>query len=465
MKQTALMILLTLAGTAGTLVIDPFWGVAVYFLFAVLRPQYLWEWSLPADVAWSRYVAVSTLLAIAGYKLGLISSPALREADEEGRPVLSRAHGWVLAFGVWVTLSYLFGPHQHEQMADKIFTDYAKLIAMFLASAWLVRTAGQLWVLFVMMTLTLVYISYEMNYLYLVNGYLAIYRRGFGGLDNNGAALMLAMGVPLCIALWDALRRWYRWMVLAMVPVIIHAVMMSYSRGAMLSLIVTCPLWLLRCRRRVQLGMTFVAVGFMIPVMAGKEIQARFFSIQQTEVDDSANSRRQSWAAAIRIASDYPLFGAGLRGANVLSYKYGADMVGRTIHSQYFQIAADNGWLGLGVYLSVLAMVWLSIRRAVRMLAGREDAEARRAYAVACGVEGAMAVFCFGGLFLSLESFELPWLLLFLGAQLPMVKGVYSPTVEQPIGVDEEAPAAAVGGPVQVGVSDQSAGGEGDRWE
>jgi probable O-glycosylation ligase (exosortase A-associated) len=422
MKQTVLMILLTLAGTAGPFFRHPFWGVMIYDLFTVLRPQFMWEWSLPRDVNWSRYVAVSTLVALA------CSNPRAHspsgEPDEDGGRVLSGAHQWVLAFGGCIVLSYLFGPYRNEKWTDQLFIDYIKIFTMFVASAWIVRTAGQVWTLFVVTTLALIYISYEMNYLYLVNGYLAIYRRGFCGLDNNGAALMLAMGVPLCVFLWDALRSWYRWLVLAMVPVIIHAVLMSYSRGAMLSLVVTCPIWLLRSRRKVQLSLIYVAVAFMIPVLAGKEIQARFFSIQDNEIDDSANSRRKSWAAAIQIANGHPIFGAGLRGASMLSYQNGADFEGRTIHSQYFQIAADNGWLGLSVYLMVQLSVWLSIRRAMRMLKGREDEEARRAYAVAGGVEGAMVVFWFGAVFLSLEAFELPYLLLFLGAQLPLVRGV-----------------------------------------
>ena len=62
MKQTIVMIVLTLIGTFGAFV-TPFWGVAVYYFFAVLRPQYIWEWALPSEVRWSMFVAVGTLVA------------------------------------------------------------------------------------------------------------------------------------------------------------------------------------------------------------------------------------------------------------------------------------------------------------------------------------------------------------------------------------------------------------------
>ena len=51
------------------------------------------------------------------------------------------------------------------------------------------------------------------------------------------------------------------------------------------------------------------------------------------------------------------MFGVGIRNSNLFSYQYGADMEGRTIHSQYLQIAADNGFVGLGLYLAVLALL------------------------------------------------------------------------------------------------------------
>ena len=99
-------------------------------------------------------------------------------------------------------------------------------------------------------------------------------------------------------------------------------------------------------------------------------------------------------------------------------------MEGRTIHSQYLQIAADNGFVGLGLYLAMIASVWADTRFCRRAVKGRDDLQSRRIYLVATGVETSMAVFCFGGAFLSLENFELPFLMLLLGSQLAaLVKG------------------------------------------
>src|SRR5262249_25590829 len=141
--------------------------------------------------------------------------------------------------------------------------------------ALLIRTVRQVWILMLLAAAALGYIAYEVNYQYFVNHYLGIYRNGYGGLDNNGAGLMLAMGVPLCYFTWEGMHSRWRWLFLALIPVLLHAVLMTYSRGAMVSLIALVPLFFLRGKRRTWLMAFAVGMAFLVPMLAGKEIRER----------------------------------------------------------------------------------------------------------------------------------------------------------------------------------------------
>lgn len=411
---------MTLIGTVGAVAVSPFWGVAVYYLFAVLRPQFIWEWTLPRGVSWSFYVAIATILATMGFRLSPPNARTTPEGEGERRSPLSGAHRLVLIFGVWIALTFVTA--YNRTVSYPFFIEYLKIFVMFTVSSYAIRSVKQLWVLFLIAGVTLGYIAYEVNYLYVSSGgnFIYIYDLGYGGLDNNGAGLMLAMGVPLCYFAWEGITRWWRWVFLALVPFLLHAVLMSYSRGAMVSLIAAIPFYLLRSRRRVQLTLVLLGAAMLVPAMAGEQIRKRFFSIEQHEADESAAGRKRSWEAAWKMAVDHPFFGVGLRNADLLSESYGAGKL-RTIHSQYFQTAADSGLVGLGLYLTALGSVWLNARRARRAAAGRTDLESIRVQAIASGIETAMIVFCVGGAFLSLENFELPYLMLLIGAQLPVV--------------------------------------------
>jgi probable O-glycosylation ligase (exosortase A-associated) len=438
MKQWAFMILMTGLGTVGVYVISPFCGVWVYYLFGIFRPQYMWEWVLPWGVAWSFYVAMATLGGAVFVLLGWL--PADFRNPDEIRHVhrFTSRHIIFLIFALWIILTAITA--KVYDAAEFWLIEYLKIFLMYFVSAFLVRSVKHIWLLFVMVGLVLGYIAYEVNYLYFAHKYLGIYKRGYGGLDNNGAGLMLAMGVPVCWFCFEAVNRWWRYFFLLLIPTLVHAVLMTYSRGAMLSLLVMLPVMLIRSRYRLRLSLAmafFFAV--LLPTMAGPEIKARFFTIQQHEIDETANLRWASWTAAVRIANDYPIFGVGVRNANLYSEAYGADMYGRTIHSQYLQLAADNGWVGMALYLMLLVSAWLALRR-VRILARyKKDDETQRARAIAAGVECSLIVFCFGALFLSLEVFELPFLLLLLCAQLELVSGANDPRSYEPDEGEEES--------------------------
>src|SRR5436190_5652638 len=96
MKQFFFLILLTLIGTVGVFAVSPFWGVAVYYLFAVLRPQYLWQWALEPYVTlefpWSFYVAIATILAALFQKMGLVSTLPYETKKNQRGPVLRLVH-------------------------------------------------------------------------------------------------------------------------------------------------------------------------------------------------------------------------------------------------------------------------------------------------------------------------------------------------------------------------------------
>jgi probable O-glycosylation ligase (exosortase A-associated) len=333
-----------------------------------------------------------------------------------GSPRLGRSHVLFLAFTAWISLTYVTAVSR--EVAWPFFLEYVKIFVMFVCAALVLRTVRDLWVIYYVVLACAAYIAYELNYYYFAYEWLMLQQRGYGGLDNNGAALILTMAVPLAFFAWEANRRWWRWAFLLVIPVLLHAVMLSYSRGAMVSLAVVSPLVWWRSRNKLFVSALYVAGALLVAGMAGKEIRERFFSIGRHEVDASANSRWTTWQIAVRMANERPLFGFGIRNSNLFTFRYGADMEGRTIHSQYLQTAADSGWVALALYLGLLASVFgglWQVRRATRPFT---DPDSLKVRSLASGLECALVVFCVGAIFLSLEHFEMPYIVMVLAVQL-----------------------------------------------
>lgn len=421
MKQWLFMFLSTFVGTAGSFAWSPVYGIAVYYMYAVLRPQFIWEWVLLggfqlSDFDWSKYVAASTLLATAAWKFGLFAPSRMAARPWYGDPPYTRSHYLFLGFVAWISLTYVTAIDRER--AWPFFLEYVKIFAMFICATLVLRTVKDLWLIYFVVLGSAVYIGYEINFLYVAYKWMILMSRGYGGLDNNGAALILAMAVPMCFFAWEAVRHWVRWGFLAVIPILLHAVLLSYSRGAMVSLCVVAPVVLLRTRHKLLVGAVFAAILAALPVMAGKEIRERFFSIENQHLDESANARKVTWGIAIRMATERPLFGMGIRNSNLFTYSYGADMPGRSIHSQYLQTAADSGWVAFGLYVGMLGSVFLGLHQVRRALRQWKDPESLRVQSLASGIECALVLFCFGAIFLSLEHFELPYIMMLLAVQL-----------------------------------------------
>jgi probable O-glycosylation ligase (exosortase A-associated) len=419
MKQFAFLIALTTFGMLASVWWTPYAGVALYYLYAVLRPQYMWEWALrdaPFLLPWSFLVASAAIAGYIAWAGGLLSFGHRESSLMRFRAKFTVAHWAMMAFAFWVFLSYVFSNDQSQ--SQNWFGEYLKIFGMYFLASRVVRTPGQVRGLYVLVAVALAYIAWEMNFIYFTTGKVKIARDGFAGLDNNGAALMLALGVPMCYFAWEFTTSRFRWFFLLMIPVILHAVGSSYSRGAMASILAAGPLYFVYTRKKRFLALCTVAGLAALPFMFGKEIQDRFFSIEKREADDSYNVRQTSWRIGIEIANDYPLVGAGIRCSNAEMKARGADMAGRTIHSQYIQIAADSGWVALALYVVMVGCSFYTIWRARMALWHRTDPEAVRAVALLGGIECALVTFLVGAAFLSLEVFEAAYLLFFLGAQV-----------------------------------------------
>lgn len=434
MKQFLLLTMMTVLGAVGAMQ-TPFWGVLLYYSLAVLRPQHLWEWALDDSIRWSLLAALITLISFWLHLSRLIT-----------RSVFNVMIWLILGYALLVMLSTItaFNP----QIAQGWAIEYAKVLVIAVVASIVIEHFWQVRVLALMIMVMLGYIAWEINFLYFFQGgRLNIFHYGYGGLDNNGAGLLLAMGIPFayCFALTPGRGVW-RWWPMAVCAalglVMMHAVMMTYSRGAMLASALGIVWVLIHHRPRWQSLGAAAALLVVLSVLAGPQIRERFLSTVDYQTDDSAQSRFDSWHAAWMIAWENPLLGKGIRNSNQYTINYGADKFGRTIHNQYLQIAADTGIPAAAIYLGMLGYGLWNFRRGRLMCRDAmrdadKEAAARLLHAarICLACQASLLIFIFDGMFLSLEMFETPWLLLVMAGVLPRVMTKY---VEQTLAESPE---------------------------
>ncbi|QDU71684.1 O-antigen ligase family protein [Mucisphaera calidilacus] len=420
MKQFLLLCILVLATTIASMV-SPFWPLLLYYGFAVMRPQALWNWALSGNIRWSLIAAGLLLLSV-----------TIHFSDLFRRIRLTPFLLALLGFSLLLTFSTLTA--YDTQRAQIWGTEYAKVLLVAFLAYLIISRLWEIRALALMLLATVGYLAYTFNVQYFFEGYrLDIFHRGYAGFDNNGAGLMMAMGVPIAYAFVMGAggfnRLWLRVAAAGAGLLMLHATMLSYSRGAMLAAC-TGLLWLaIRHRPRFQALGGSLATIVLVAVMAGPEIREEFLSSQHYDTDPSAQSRFTTWSAAWAIAMDHPLLGVGIRNSPQFMQNYGTLKPERAVHNQYLQIAADTGLPACGLYLTIAAIAVVNLgKTAKRARRHAEDNhlrpetidELKKTGFVCIGLQASIITFLVGSVFLSLEVFEYGWLLLTIGGVAPI---------------------------------------------
>ena len=173
-------------------------------------------------------------------------------------------------------------------------------------------------------------------------------------------------------------RRWLRAIVYTLMLCVIISVIGTYSRGGLVGLAVVMFALMVKSRRKA-VSVFLVAVGlFCLMTFATLQWKERMGSFLHGNLDESAESRLAVWQAGWNLASDYPLTGGGFdvyTDPSVIVRYLPGDRQDTTLHgphSIYFQMLGEQGFIGLSLFLLLLAGCYLRLHR-LRRAAARWD--------------------------------------------------------------------------------------------
>lgn len=236
--------------------------------------------------------------------------------------------------------------------------------------------------------------------------------------DRNHLAVALLVTLPLMNYLrLQARHRMVRLGLVFAVAATLFSVVGSQSRGALVGLVATAAVFWLRSRGKIVSGVA-IAVGIALAIAFMPETWVeRMETMRSYQEDESAMGRITIWLAALAFAHARPLTGGGFQA--IYSQNI-VDMVmpgvtARATHSIWFEVMADHGFIGFGLWLMILAGgLWYSFR-IVRLA---KDAPALQwAHDLARMSQASLVAYMVGGTFLSLSYWDFFWtLLVVLGA-------------------------------------------------
>lgn len=389
--------------------VNPFGALLAYQWFAYFRPQE-WVWT---DISAFRFSMVLGVIFV----LRCLVSGVLPNLTH-------RLSIGMLLFLLTGVVAQINAPR--PDIGWQWIDHFARLALLSMLIVSLVNTPRRLLLAVAVIAVSLGVRTAKIGLASMVQGGIRV-AEGYGGsfVDNNGFALAAVMIMPMLWTLSNVVpeewrfRRQIVWALRLSTLFSAYAAVSTFSRGGLLALIAGSVAFIFTLRRRRLATLaTAVVVGIIaapfVTLPEGYTERMETITTYQEVHEDSALSRLHFWKVAVEMAKDHPLgigmfnFQAAYDRYDFLGGRFGS---GRAVHSSHFQVLAEQGFVGLFVWIALFASALRTCLR-VRGIASRELASTRDGLVLSNMAQGlfvSMVAFLVGGSFINLALNEITW--------------------------------------------------------
>ena len=195
--------------------------------------------------------------------------------------------------------------------------------------------------------------------------------------DPNDLALVLmfpaAFATSLCVS--AKLSVWSRLLGIIALMTIFSAVIATQSRGGLLGIVSVLGVFGYRyIKSKTLLGIIAGLGAIVLYAVAGISDRASG-GAGESGVDESAMGRLYAWEAAFNMALDNPILGMGLDNFYYNYYFYSPhwDGLNHAVHSTWFGVLAETGFVGLIVFIYMITVMVRSALHSLSLLQQQID--------------------------------------------------------------------------------------------
>jgi putative inorganic carbon (HCO3(-)) transporter len=361
-----ILVLAIILGSVPICFIRPYFGAMMWVWVAYFNPH-RFTYGMAYNFPVSTVIAIPTLLGIVFFR-------------KVNRGIFVRETVMLLLFWAWITITYLHATQvalfaDHVEDAQIQLISVSKVLLMTFVLILVVTSKKRLDILFLVTAFSF--------------GALAIKGTLFGFetggnfriwgppesfvYDNNDLGLALNMTIPVMFYLTREVESpRLRKLLWVSFYCSIIAVILSYSRGALLGLVVVLGAISLKSNRKLLAGALLIVFAFLLVAFAPPAWMDRMGNFAHGELDVSAQGRLHAWQFAWELASQYPITGGGFETFTPgLEARFTPQFSYAGPHSIYFQTLGEQGFVGLGIFLFVLGGCFYSLWRIRRQVRGQ----------------------------------------------------------------------------------------------
>lgn len=411
MQMRDVLITMTVLISLPICLFRPWVGVLMWSWLAYMNPHRL-GWGFAHDLPFSQLVA---LVTIVGFVFGGAKKPFLWSRE-------------LLVIGMlWVWFAVTSAGAFYPEDAWAKFADMSKILLMAVLVVPLFQDREKIRILLLVMAGSLGFYGVKGGLFALATGgqYQVLGPPNSFFEANTEMGLVLNMALPMLLYLAkEEPRQWLRRTLYAAFGLTAVAVPFTYSRGALIGFAVVLVILFVKARRRFLIIPLVAGAILALYLFAPAQWLDRMQTLENVREDGSANLRFMSWQVAMGIAQDNPLFGGGF---HVFMYRATYDIYmpeyprafGHDAHSIYFNLIGEHGWIGFGLFVTLVVLVMMRLYHLRRL--ARKHPQIAWAANYAHMLQASIATYLVTGATLSVAYFDLAYQIFIL---VPVIHAV-----------------------------------------
>lgn len=382
-----------------------FWFVILFVVFSFFRIHEALPLLYP--------LKIPLLLSMGALSALLWHSLISKELKIYWHPSLN----WLSIFWVLTIIGIVFASNRNIALTE-FKSIYWKIIVMSLAIVWLVNTTENLaktamTIIYAGALVSTIAVYNSVNGIGLVEGSRVTIGRDFGSMLGDPNDLALVLLFPLAFAISQTTTpgiSHFKRIISALVCVLLlAAIIATQSRGGLLGSIAVIGIFALKLIRSKVLLLSLGSIAAIILYLVAGIADRASGGAAEQGIDESAMGRIYAWEAAIKMAVENPLTGVGLNNffSNYFFYSAHWDGLNHAVHSTWFGVLAETGFIGLMIFVILIISLIRTSRSTLARLSEAGAAVAPELNAVAYAVYAGLIGTIVSGTFLT-QGFNWP---------------------------------------------------------
>jgi probable O-glycosylation ligase (exosortase A-associated) len=354
----------------------PFVGIGLWIWTAMFFPN-AWVYGIAGNIRYNVLFAGATIL-------GYLFSKEKKDFEIGSTGVL------LLMFLGWTFITTLSAMGNMD-MAWVRFDAFWKTVALFIFTTLIVRKKLHIDFMFGCLVLSVGFFAAMEGLKYIASGgNHAI--QGIDGHtlgDRNELSIAFSMMLPITFYLLAEYGRKSRIIkigLFGLICLLVIAIIGTQSRGGFIALSMVGGYLFIKSRRKILIAVLGVAICTLFIGLVPPEWFSRMDTIGNVGGDNSFMGRVVAWKLSFILATHHPFIGGGFRAIEYLPvwrslsqefyafsfFPSGAampDTSAHAAHSIYFQVLGEHGFVGLALFLSVLATAYMKAGKVAKAVA------------------------------------------------------------------------------------------------